>query len=95
MQVKSKSGRAFDLPTPKESAAINVGIAADANTYEVPDSQFARMKRVGRPLALVTKERITIRLSRDVIEQFRASGNGWQTRIDTALKDWLKTHSAA
>lgn len=95
MQVKSKSGRAFDLPTPKENAAINVGIAADANTYEVPDSQFAHMKRVGRPLALVTKERITIRLSRDVIEQFRASGNGWQTRVDAALKDWLKTHSAA
>jgi uncharacterized protein (DUF4415 family) len=95
MQVKSKSGRAFDLPTPKENAAINVGIAADANTYEVPDSQFAQMKRVGRPLALVTKERITIRLSRDVIEQFRASGNGWQTRVDAALKDWLKTHSAA
>jgi uncharacterized protein (DUF4415 family) len=41
----------------------------------------------------VTKERITIRLSRDVVEQFRASGDGWQTRVDAALKDWLKTHS--
>jgi len=95
MQVKSKSGRAFEVPTPKENAAIKAGIAADPDTYEVPDSEFAHMKRVGRPLALVTKERITIRLSRDVIEQFRASGNGWQTRVDAALKDWLKTHSAA
>ena len=47
----------------------------------------------GRPKAAVTKERITIRLSQDVVEQFRASGTGWQTRMDAALKDWLKTHS--
>lgn len=31
----------------------------------------------------------------DVVEQFRASGEGWQTRMDAALKDWLKTHSPA
>jgi len=36
-----------------------------------------------------TKERITIRLSHDVVEQFRATGDGWQTRIDTALQEWL------
>jgi uncharacterized protein (DUF4415 family) len=39
------------------------------------------------------KERITIRLSPEVVERFRASGDGWQTRMDTALKDWLKTHT--
>lgn len=49
----------------------------------------------GRPKAAATKERITIRLSPDVVEQFRASGAGWQTRLDAALKDWLKTHSPA
>lgn len=95
MYLKTKSGRKVYLPTPEEDAEIAAGIAADPDTYEVPDSEFAHMKRVGRPPALVTKERITIRLSRDVIEQFRASGEGWQTRVDAALKDWLKTHSAA
>lgn len=39
-----------------------------------------------------TKERITIRLSHDVVAQFRATGEGWQTRVDTALRDWLKSH---
>ena len=52
-------------------------------------------KQRGRPKAEVTKERITIRLSPDVVGAFRATGDGWQTRIDTALKDWLKTHSIA
>lgn len=49
----------------------------------------------GRPKAEVTKERITIRLSPEVVQSFRATGDGWQTRIDAALKDWLKTHSPA
>ncbi|CAM5297357.1 BrnA antitoxin family protein [Eoetvoesiella caeni] len=39
-----------------------------------------------------TKERITIRMSTNVLQRFRATGPGWQARIDTALQDWLKTH---
>ena len=31
-------------------------------------------------------------LHREVIEQFKAAGSGWQTKIDLALKDWLLTH---
>ena len=42
-----------------------------------------------------TKERITIRLSRAVVEQFRASGDGWQARVDAVLRDWLKNQSPA
>jgi uncharacterized protein (DUF4415 family) len=38
------------------------------------------------------KERISIRLSRDVTEYFRATGDGWQTRIDEALRDYLAKH---
>ena len=47
----------------------------------------------GHPPADVVKDRITIRLSPDVTAAFKASGDGWQTRIDAALKDWLRTHS--
>ena len=53
----------------------------------------ALLKPRGRPPADVVKDRITIRLSPDVTAAFRASGDGWQTRIDAALKDWLRTHS--
>jgi uncharacterized protein (DUF4415 family) len=42
------------------------------------------------PQKTPTKERITIRLSRDVVERFRATGEGWQSRVDAALQDWLK-----
>ena len=59
----------------------------------LPESLQAKLR--GRPKAAVTKERITIRLSPEVVEHFRASGAGWQTRVDAALKDRLSTHSAA
>lgn len=78
--------------TDEEDAAINAGIAADPDTYELTAEDIARMRPVGRPKAEITKERITIRLSPDVLEKFRASGAGWQTRIDAALRDWLRTH---
>ncbi len=55
-----------------------------------------RARRAGRPLGAVKanpKVSTTIRLSPEVMQAFRASGDGWQTRIDAALKDWLRTHS--
>ena len=53
-------------------------------------------RRAGRPIGSVKaapKVSTTIRLSADVVQAFRAAGDGWQTRIDAALKDWLRTHS--
>lgn len=50
------------------------------------------MRPVGRPRLAVTKERITIRFSREVVEYFRATGKGWQTRMDEALKEWIAEH---
>jgi uncharacterized protein (DUF4415 family) len=35
----------------------------------------------------------TIRLSPKVVETFRATGTGWQTRMDAALQDWIKAHA--
>ncbi len=97
MQIISKSGRKLILNTPEEEAAIARGIAADPDTHELSDAEFAKLRPapIGRPKAEVTKERITIRLSPDVVTTFRATGAGWQTRIDAALRDWLKDHSPA
>jgi len=36
-----------------------------------------------------TKEPVTVRYSRDVLEYFRTTGPGWQARIDAALKEWV------
>ena len=39
------------------------------------------------------KEPVTVRYSRDVLEHFRSTGRGWQSRMDSALKEWVAAHS--
>lgn len=51
-----------------------------------------KLVRRGRPKSEAPKKPISIRLSQDVLDAFKADGPGWQTRIDEALRDWLKTH---
>jgi uncharacterized protein (DUF4415 family) len=51
-----------------------------------------KLVRRGRPISPIVRERITIRLEPNVVQQFKASGPGWQTRMNAALVDWLKTH---
>ena len=52
-------------------------------------------RRTRGPNKLPVKEQVAVRYSADVLAAFRASGRGWQTRMDNALRDWLKSHTPA
>lgn len=54
-----------------------------------------KLIRRGRPGAKTPKQALTVRYDVEIIEAFKATGRGWQTRMNAALKDWLKTHSPA
>jgi uncharacterized protein (DUF4415 family) len=102
MYITDKNGRRYRLPTVEEEVRIRAGIAADPDTHELTDAEMVELRplsemrrSVGRPQAGATKERITIRLDLEILASFRATGPGWQTRMNEALKDWLKTHSPA
>ena len=58
-----------------------------------PDLLTAMGIKPRGPQKAPTKQATTIRLSPDVMSAFKATGAGWQTRVDAALKDWLRTHS--
>lgn len=58
----------------------------------IPLQEKLGIRRRG-PQKAPIKTRITIRLSQEVVTRFRASGTGWQGRMDNALKDWLRAHS--
>jgi len=57
----------------------------------VSDAEHAarveNMRRRGRPKSAAPKEKINVRLSPDVLAALRATGRGWQTRIDAVLRE--------
>lgn len=84
-------------PTPltKPDGEVRELTTADLKRFKGAASLPVGLRRklgVRGPQKAPNKERITIRLSRDVVDQFRATGDGWQTRVDAALQDWLANH---
>ena len=47
----------------------------------------------GRPFSAHPKEHVNIRSDPDVLDAFKSTGSGWQTRLNAALRDWLRTHA--
>ena len=68
------------------------GDAPDLSLGEWPNKFAKAAVRHDRPPSANPKVSTTIRLSRDVVEHFKADGRGWQTRIDDALRDWIRKH---
>lgn len=55
------------------------------------EAQAEAAKRRGRPAGSGTKISTTIRFDAEVLAAFKATGDGWQTRMNDALKDWLRS----
>ena len=74
-------------PTEEEERQIAEGIASDPDAApDFGDGIPPGFKLVGRPKSANPKEALNIRLDADVLEHFRATGPGWQTRINAALR---------
>ncbi len=61
-------------------------------TSEELQAGLVAVRRRGRPTGSGQKEQVAIRFDRDVLAAFRSGGAGWQTRMNDALREWLKTH---
>ena len=77
-------------------------IASDPDAPEATDEQLAQAKPFaevfpaladamrknvgGRPRLENPKVAVSLRLDQDVVEQFKATGSGWQTRMNSALR---------
>ena len=78
--------RKFVIPGPEEDAAINAGIVADPDTYEMSDAEFAQARGRGRPRVAVQRPTLNMRVDPDVLAALKASGKGWQTRVNAILR---------
>jgi len=84
--------RKLVMPTEAEDTAISTSIEADPDTFEASSEQFRTAKR-GRGLQKeAIKVPVSIRLDRDVIDFFRHSGRGWQTKVNEILREYKATH---
>lgn len=77
-------------------------IASDPDAPEATDEQLTQAKPFaevfpaladamrknvgGRPRLENPKVAVSLRLDQDVVEQFKATGSGWQTRMNSALR---------
>ena len=48
---------------------------------------FEKLTKVRGPQKSPTKEAVSLRLDRDVLDHFRAKGEGWQTKINEVLRE--------
>ena len=48
----------------------------------------------GRPRLPDAKRQVTIRLDPDLLDRLRATGPGWQTRLNEAVREWLQRNAA-
>lgn len=80
----------------------DISFDSDSPRTTEGDWEGAAMKQNGVPLGRIrgpqknpTKVQVAIRYDRDVLAAFRATGKGWQTRMNDALREWLASHPAA
>jgi uncharacterized protein (DUF4415 family) len=83
MRVKSKGSRRTWRDR-DDAPEITDKWIAEANLYH-----RKKLIRRGRPIGSGQKAQTTLRISKDVLEFFRATGPGWQTRMDNALKRYV------
>ena len=66
------------------------GPAKEALPPELVEVLPARRRGERGPQKRPTKDQITLRLDHDIVEFFKSSGPGWQSRLNRALRDALK-----
>lgn len=95
-EARKAKARQLVMPTEAEDAAITAAALDDPDNRPLTDEQLAlfqpaRRKR-GRPTKDATKVLVSIRFDATVLDAFKATGEGWQTRMNAVLKDYLERH---
>jgi uncharacterized protein (DUF4415 family) len=80
-------------PTAAEDAAIARGIEQDPDTMEITGDMLAGMQplaRRGRPPLVQPKLSMTMRVDADVLMAIKATGSGWQSRVNDVLREAVR-----
>ena len=85
------------MPTHEEDEKITQAAANDPDALPLAEEQMNLMVPLktlrGRPRLTNKKQLVSIRYGPEVLEYFRSSGAGWQSRMDEVLKKYVESRS--
>lgn len=81
------------MPTVAEDKAITAAARADPDAQPLTPEQLEAMVPIralrGRPRSENKKLLVSLRYSPEVLAYFKATGEGWQSRMDGVLKEYV------
>ena len=90
--------RIITMPSVAENAKIVAAAKADPDALPMTKAQLEVLVPLravrGRPKLENKKLLLSVRYSAEVVEYFRATGEGWQARMDSVLRQYVNKHSA-
>ena len=84
----------IQMPSLAEDRKITAAAKADPDAQPLTNKELAAMVPAhalrGRPPSANRKQLVSVRYSPEVIEFFRSTGEGWQSRMDGVLKQYVE-----
>ena len=88
---------AVAMPTVAEDRAITAAAKADPDAQPLTPGQLKAMVPLkslrGRPKSANKKLLVSVRYSPEVLAYFKSTGEGWQSRMDGVLQQYVARHS--
>ena len=82
----------FDPENPPTTDADWEGAIASRSLPQLREKLAMRQRGPGHAPPKIPA---TIRFDHDVLDGLRATGRGWQTRVNEVMKEWLRRHFSA
>jgi uncharacterized protein (DUF4415 family) len=94
---KVSKRQAIAMPTVAENKAITAAAKSDPDAKPLTPMQLKAMVPLralrGRPKSAFKKQLVSVRYSPEVLGYFKATGEGWQARMDSVLRQYVERKS--
>jgi uncharacterized protein (DUF4415 family) len=92
--IAAAPGKDRALTAEEERKMVN-SVVVKGGGYPAVHAALARKRKRGErgPQIAPTKQLVSVRYSPEVLEYFKATGSGWQTRMNEALLEWVNKRS--